>query len=226
MYIVGLALCALGNISSLEMARDLSREIEKLLGSSNSYIRKKAALCAIRIIRKLPDFAESFAQKSKGLMTELNPHGVLMTAVTLASEICNINPALLSEFKQCTPLLVRHMKTLTSSGSSPEHDVSGISDPFLQVKILRFFRVLGRNDAQASEEMNDILAQVATNTDPNRNVGNAILYEAVLTILDIQAESGLRVLAINILGKFLGNKDNNTRYFILSFTKDMSPLQH
>jgi len=41
MYAVGLALCTFANISSEEMSRDLSHEIEKLLGSSNSYVRKK-----------------------------------------------------------------------------------------------------------------------------------------------------------------------------------------
>ena len=41
MYAVGLALCTFANISSEEMSRDLSHEIEKLLGSSNAYIRKK-----------------------------------------------------------------------------------------------------------------------------------------------------------------------------------------
>ena len=41
MYAVGLALCTFANISSEEMCRDLANEIEKLLGSSNTYIRKK-----------------------------------------------------------------------------------------------------------------------------------------------------------------------------------------
>lgn len=41
MYAVGLALCTFANIASEEMSRDLVNEIEKLLGSSNAYIRKK-----------------------------------------------------------------------------------------------------------------------------------------------------------------------------------------
>jgi AP-1 complex subunit gamma-1 len=34
--------------TAAEMARDLSPDIERLLENSNPYIRKKAALCAIR----------------------------------------------------------------------------------------------------------------------------------------------------------------------------------
>jgi AP-1 complex subunit gamma-1 len=59
--------------------------------------------------------------------------------------------------------------------------------------------------------MNDTLAQVATNTDSTKNVGNAILYETVLTVLEIEADSGFRVMAINILGQYLSNRDNKIR---------------
>lgn len=81
---------------------------------------------------------------------------------------------------QLVPNLVRILKNLIMSGYSPEHDVTGISDPFLQVtkngqvilktqlngfhrfqiKILKLLRLLGRNDVECSEAMNDILAQV------------------------------------------------------------------
>ncbi|EPS44310.1 hypothetical protein H072_1706 [Dactylellina haptotyla CBS 200.50] len=197
------------------MARDLFLEIEGLLSTANPYIRKKAALCAMRIIRKVPDLQEHFIDKTKLLLQDRN-HGVLLCGLTLIIDLCIHDPDLVDQFKQYTPVLVKQLKALTTAGYAPEHDVTGITDPFLQVKILQLLRVMGKGDSGVAEQINDILAQVATNTDSSKNVGNSILYEAVLTILDIEADSGLRVLGINILGKFLSNKDNNIRYVALN----------
>lgn len=203
------------------MSRDLFPEIETLISTSNPYIRRKAALCAMRICRKVPDLQEHFLEKATQLLADRN-HGVLLCGLTLVTSLCEADEeeggeeGIVDKFRTFVPSLVKTLKGLSTSGYAPEHDVTGITDPFVQVKILRLLRVLAVGDAETSEQINDILAQVATNTDASKNVGNSILYEAVRTILDIEADSGLRVLGVNILGKFLTNRDNNIRYVALN----------
>jgi AP-1 complex subunit gamma-1 len=56
--------------------------------------------------------------------------------------------------------MVRVLKNLVVSGYAPEYDINGITDPFLQIRLLRLLRLLGKNDADVSDTMSDILAQV------------------------------------------------------------------
>uniref|UniRef100_A0A3Q3DJ58 AP-1 complex subunit gamma n=1 Tax=Hippocampus comes TaxID=109280 RepID=A0A3Q3DJ58_HIPCM len=224
-YVQSLALCTLACIGSAEMCKDLAPEIDRLLRASNSYIKKKAALCAIHIVRKVPDLGELFIPTARSLLAEKH-HGVLHGAVVLITVLCECNPETLERFRKTVPDLVRIMKSLVTSGYSPEHDVAGISDPFLQVRILRLLRILGRNNEASSDTMNDLLAQVATNTDSTKTVGNAVLYETVLTVLDIKSESGLRILAVNILGRFLLNNDRNIRYIAMTSLQKIVGTDH
>ncbi|KAH1098331.1 hypothetical protein J1N35_015252 [Gossypium stocksii] len=215
-YIVGLALCALGNICSAEMARDLAPEVERLLQFRDPNIRKKATLCTIRIIKKVPDLAENFINCAASLLKEKH-HGVLITGVQLCADLCKVSSEALEYFrKKCTEGLVRTLRDIVNSPYSPEYDISGITDPYLHIRLLKLLRILGQGDADASDRMTDILAQVATKTESNKNAGNAILYECVETIMSIEDDGGLRVLAVNILGKFLFNRDNNIRYVALN----------
>lgn len=70
--------------------------------------------------------------------------------------------------------------------------------------------------------MSDVLAQIATNTENTKQPGISVLAECVKTIMQIEASGGLRVLGINILGKFLQKQTadkkenhNNVRYVAL-----------
>jgi AP-1 complex subunit gamma-1 len=252
-YVVGLGLCALGNICTAEMARDVSGEVKRLMVSKNSYIRKKAALCAIRVAKKVPELAESFLEPCERLLNDRH-HGVLLAAVTLAYRLCEGPSASLNEdvskddfdeeaadnaviaFRKKVPSLCKVLKTLNSQqkksgggGASSasnsnnnnnhnEHDVGGHSDPFLQVHILKLLKVLGRGDCETSDEMSDTLAHVASNTEfSSKNyAGAAILLECVECIVETESVGGLRVLAVNILGKFLASKENNAKYVALT----------
>ncbi|CAM9563377.1 unnamed protein product, partial [Discosporangium mesarthrocarpum] len=52
---------------------------------------------------------------------------------------------------------------------------------------------------------------VATTTETAKNSGNAILYECVQTIMHLDSEKSLRLMAVSILGRFLLHRDNNMR---------------
>ena len=51
--------------------------------------------------------------------------------------MCDINPDCIIHFKKCIFNLLRVLKNLIMAGYSPEHDVAGCSDPFLQVTCFR-----------------------------------------------------------------------------------------
>ena len=237
-FIVGLALCALGNICTAEMARDVAPEVAGLLGNRNSYVRKKAALCAIRVVNKVPELAESFLDGAEALLADRH-HGVLLAAVTLILRLCdneqkalndvrvnrgsdariaNANPdSITRRFRARVPDLVKILRALLHGAYSAEHDVGGQHDPFLQVKLLRLLRTLGKGDAEASDAMSDALANVASNESrSSKNAGAAVLYEAVRCAVGVESVGGLRVLAVNVLGRFLADKDNNVRYVALN----------
>ncbi|EEY57305.1 AP-1 complex subunit gamma-1 [Phytophthora infestans T30-4] len=228
-FTVALALTAVGNIASADMARDLVMDVDRHLRSDNEHLRKKAALAAVRVFTKVPDLVEDFTESILGLLRSKH-HGVLLAGVQLITEVVILDAENLKTFSSLVPKLVKQLRNLLSMGYSSEYDVSGIADPFLQVAILKLLRLLGKDNEEASEAMNDVLAQVATNTETAKTAGNAILYECVQTIMTIESDSGLRVLAINILGRFLLNRDNNIRYVALNtlskvVTDDIAAVQ-
>ncbi|CRG94751.1 AP-1 complex subunit gamma, putative [Plasmodium gallinaceum] len=271
-YINGIALCALGNIANSEMCTSLSHEILDMININNPYIKKKATMCAIRILKKTNDIEELFLDKISNLLDDRN-HGVLSAGISLMITLIEKRPQYKNILKVHTNKLVKILKSCVMSGYShgAEYDIYGINDPFLQVKILKLLKYLNseenvnenesetkyinvkmegtgnhfnntlsekelsksisndnlskennlevknnininENNSYDMEEVNSILAQVATNTDSLKNVGNAILYECVKTITYISTDPGLLVLAVNVLGKFLQNNDNNIRY--------------
>ncbi|RCK59415.1 AP-1 complex subunit gamma-1 [Candida viswanathii] len=216
-FIVGLALCCLGNIASPELARDLYTNVETIIDTKSAYLKKKACIVAAKLIEKDPELAEIFLPKVPGLINEKQSSLLLgalrlIDALYLASE--ESRPVLLKTI----PKIVANLKRTTTSGYQPDYDVTGTTDPFLQVSLLSTLRLLALDEQcppQYLEEINDILTQVASNLDSGKNAAHAILYECVKTIFAIPSDQSLKILGVNILGKFLSTKDNNTRYVAL-----------
>ncbi|KAJ2713942.1 clathrin associated protein complex large subunit [Coemansia spiralis] len=214
-YIVGLALSTLSCVASSEVASDLVDEVERLLDSPRSYLRKKAALAAVRIVRREPGLAETFVKRAQPLLGDRHP-GVQLGAATLLTELCSYSQEALEQARRLVPAAARQLQALVVSTTSPEYSVGGITDPFLQVALLRLLRTAARGSQAATDDINDVLTQVATHTDGSRNVGMSVQYECAMTALAIPSEQALRVLAINLLGRLLADSDDNARYVALA----------
>lgn len=216
-FIVGLALCCLGNIASPELARDLYSNVDKIITTNNLYLKKKACLVAAKLIEKDADLSEIFLPKVPQLLSDKLP-GVLLGATRLVQALYAASPDNRDTLIKSIPKIVGHLKRISTSGYIPDYDVLGITDPFLQVTLLSTLRILAVDEncpANYLEEINDILTQVASNIESGKNAAHAILYECVKTIFAIQSDQSLKILGVNLLGKFLSTKDNNTRYVAL-----------
>jgi len=216
-FIVGLSLCAFGNIASTDIARDLGNELEKILKHPNPYIRKKALCTAIRVVTRVPDMCdEYFKVATQTLEDNSQGNGPMVAAVQLLTVICRRKKKYCKKLRKYSNHIITRLNGLLRSTYDPDHDIGGVTDPFLQVHLLQLLRLISVGDKKITEEVDSTLANIATNTESNKNPGNSILYECVRTIMSIEKQSSLHVLAINILGRFLVNRDNNVRYVALN----------
>lgn len=216
----GLALTSLALLASIGMARELATEVANLLTAPSANIRKKATACATKLIQKDPELIELFEPRLTSFLSDKN-HSVQLSSLVLFQTILESNQGS-GDYLKLLPSLVKMLQSLQTSPLDTEYDISGVSDPLLQIQLLKLIRKLGANreiEAEVLESLNDLLAQLATTLDTSKNVGNAVLYEVVLTVMALPVDQSLVNLAIGTLGRFLaGNScgDNNLRYVALN----------
>ncbi|CUM67765.1 uncharacterized protein PRCAT00005470001 [Priceomyces carsonii] len=216
-YVVSLALTCLGNIASPELARDLHGNVDKIITTNNSFLRKKSCIVAAKLIDRDPELSEIFLPKVPTLLGDKQA-GPLLGCLRLIQALYFAHEENRPNLIKTIPKIVSHLKRISTSGYLPDYDVLGISDPFLQATLLSTLRILASDKVSAQEyldQINDILTQVASNIESGKNAAHAVLYECVKTIFAIESDQSLRILGVNLLGKFLSTKDNNTRYVAL-----------
>lgn len=252
-YVVSLALTTLGFLSSSELARDLYPDVENILNTSKDpFLVKKALQCMAKLVLTDSSLLEIF--RPEQLISLLNnrpicTHGVLLSiAKVLHSALASFSqyeetlreddPAadttsLLRELVVAVPELLGMLQNLNVKNFEPEYDIQGTCDPFLQCELLYtlrlFFQVCFKFQIKEIDEysnkFNDLLTQIATNTDGSKNCGQSILYEATRTIFSLNLNQPSRVLGVNILAQFLSGKDNNTKYVALSTLLKVVPQE-
>lgn len=217
--IVALALTVLGNVANADMLRDLLPTVEVLLEHNNAYIRKKAALVAVRTVRKLQAEETQNVLDIVPRLFEPRAHTQHLAAASLVVALAQQSSENLPQLQILTaPEVLNVLRDilLNSKRSGADDVINGVRSPFLQAKVLAALRAVcvGASESTA-DSVSDALAQVASNTDGTKLVGVAVLYECVRTINRLARDKALRDVGISILGKFLSHKDPNVRYIAL-----------
>ena len=223
-YIVAAALNTIGEIGTADMCRDTCPEIIKCLNSSNPYIKKKAALALTKVVKSCPELIETVQQNLSTIFEDKN-HGVLLAGLALAEQVFKAEPKTVKKYKKYLSPLCKLLKTLINTSYAPEYDVNGITDPFLQIRILEVLGFFGRASSKENEELEALLTSIQSTTDTTRkNTGNAVLYELVRCIFSYDSSKTLKSLGGSILGQFLNNKDNNYKYLALNTLNDIAKI--
>ena len=223
-YIVAAALTTIGEIGTPDMCRDTCPEIIKCLNSTNPYIKKKAALALSKVVRSCPELIETVEQ-NLGTIFEDKNHGVLLSGLALVEQVFKAEPKTVKKYKKYLSPMIKYLKNLISTSYAPEYDVNGITDPFLQVRILEILGFFGRASSKENEELEALLNSIPSNTDTTRkNTGNSVLYELVRCIFSYDSSKSLKGLGGSILGQFLSNKDNNYKYLALNTLNDIAKI--
>ena len=223
-YIVAAALTTIGEIGTPDMCRDTCPEIIKCLNSTNPYIKKKAALALSKVVRSCPELIETVENNLATIFEDKN-HGVLLSGLALVEQVFKAEPRVIKKYKKYLSPMIKFLKNLISTSYAPEFDVNGITDPFLQVRILEILGYFGRASSKENGELEALLNSIPSNTDTTRkNTGNSVLYELVRCIFSYDSSKSLKGLGGSILGQFLANKDNNYKYLALNTLNDIAKI--
>ncbi|KAH0794775.1 Adaptin N terminal region family protein [Histomonas meleagridis] len=206
-YVISLALGLIANLGSTEICRSLSTEVHKILEFSDPFLKKRAAMAVIRIIKKLPESTETF-QPHVHLLLNDTSHSVVLSGIGIVIEMLRAQPHLSQNWARFTTAFVKILRSLNVSSRS----ASEPSDPFLQIKVLEILQLL----RSPSDELDEVLASIVSSADMRRSDSRAVLLQAVQTIVCVGKQPSLRTLAFNQIGKLLNSQDPNMLYSALN----------
>ncbi|KAI0308202.1 Adaptor protein complex AP-2 alpha subunit [Multifurca ochricompacta] len=215
-----LALHAIANVGGTEMAEALCEDVHRLLISptSQSMVKKKAALTLLRLYRKHPNVipAAEWALRIVAIMDDADL-GVVLCVTTLVMALAQDH---LEPYAVCYQKAVDRLYRLVV-----EHEYSAtyayykVPSPWLQVKLLRLLQYYPPSDDPAIRmTLHQVLETIMNNSaEQSRNMQHnnaqrAVLFEAIGLAIHLDTNSPLVSTAAVLLARFISSKETNVRY--------------
>lgn len=207
-----LALAAIANIGGKSLAETVAPEVQRILFSRSIFpvVRKKAALCLLRLVRISRELlpAEEWSKKLITLLEDKHL-GVVLSVTTLILGLAERDPA---AYEAATGhLLVWLTRLAVNRTATDDYVYHGTVCPWLQVRILRLLQCFPIPATEAMRQrLNEVLAHIMNKTEVTRSVNrnnaeHCVLFEAVNVIIKQGDASSpeLRGKVIAHLSKFI-----------------------
>ncbi|EUD67865.1 hypothetical protein C922_01477 [Plasmodium inui San Antonio 1] len=182
--------------------------IKNLLNHKNELIRKKVCMLLHKMYLIDPSLIKEIDIFLKKLLCDVDP-SVMGASLNLIFCIAK------NDITYCiklVPYLVSILKQICENKLPKDYDYHRIPAPWIQIKILAIFRVLGYSNKKISEQMYEVLQKTMQRADFGINVGYAIIYECVKTIATIYPSHHLLELASLSISRFISSDNHNLKY--------------
>jgi AP-4 complex subunit epsilon-1 len=206
---VGAALVTLCKIINISILEAVMEPVYKLLTHKNSWIRKKAVIVCHRFFILNPSLIDDLDPKMNTALCDKDPC-VMAASLNYFYAAIRANP---NRYKDLVPSFVIILKQVIEHRLPKEYDFHRMPAPWIQMQILGILGLLGQYDQKASEGMYEVLGMVMRRADDlGINIGYAIVYQCLRTIITIYPYKSLLELAANTISRFLNTDNKNLKY--------------
>ncbi|KAK4767331.1 hypothetical protein SAY86_015081 [Trapa natans] len=186
----GLALDCLASIATVDLARDLTPNVFKLLGSSKIPLRKKAIGAILRVFEKYPDAVRVCFKR---LVENLDsPDSRILSAVVgVFCELASRDP------RSYLPLAPEFYRVLVDSKNN-----------WVLIKILKIFAKLAALEPRVAKRIVEPVCE-----HMRRTGAKSLMFECIRTVVSSLSdyEAALK-LAVSKIRELLGDEDANLKY--------------
>lgn len=215
-----LALTCVANVGGSEFAEALKNDVEDLLlsGTSRFFVRKKSALCLLRLIRHNPDNLPSMTNANEIIKIATQSNIGVVTSVMALLKGLVVHDT--DNYGGIVPVAVDLLdQYVIGRECAKEYIYYRTPCPWLQVKLLNILQHYPPPKDNKLKKLQDILERIISKTEVTSNVNknhadHSILFEAMNVIihLNLHDESMLHDRAIQKLLHFINVKEGNIRY--------------
>jgi AP-4 complex subunit epsilon-1 len=205
------SLIAVTSIITSDMVPAMQALVSKMMEHSSEIVRKKAIIALHRFHQLAPEAVEKseLIMLLRKVLCDRDP-SVMGASLNVIETMAMVDP---KPFKDLVPSLISILKQVIEHRLPSDFEYHRVPAPWIQMKIVRILAVLGKNDANTSNGMYEILGECMKKADVGINAGYAVVYECIRTITSIYPNSTLLDAAADAISRFIQSKSQNLKYF-------------